>query len=352
VNGFDSSKHVEPDVTPVFFDKRQERRSPFRPVDQQRTRSSIVACVDETPASSGVLRHAIAVGRGLDLPITLARVIETSPQFRNPVDPVEWQLRRNEHRLQLDRLAAPQSDEAPPIESVLLTGPAAEQLNQWAEDHRAPLLALATHGHGEPGQTTLGTTAQRMLERTSASLLLVPPSAMPTQHEIVYRRILVPLDGSCRAESVLPVAARVARAHGAEIVLVHIVPKMVLVGGRAGQPSDLYTKLSSDNELHARQYLHELCSKLRDDRLSVSVIVTPECDARAELRRLAIDQQIDLIVLSSHGQSGLADVPCGSVTEYLANHAPSPILIVRPSFIHGFGEAPSGPTADVGFVAN
>ena len=93
----------------------------------------------------------------------------------------------------------------------------------------------------------------------------------------------------------------------------------------------------AQNERRAREYLDELRGKLRGDGLPVSAIISVNGDARAELRRLAIQQHIDLIVLSSHGQSGLTDVPCGSVTEYLATHAPAPMLIVRPNFIHGFG---------------
>src|SRR3546814_15735031 len=54
-------------------------------------------------------------------------------------------------------------------------------------------------------------------------ILLVPPNAEPKPDS--YRRIVVPLDGSCWAESVLPVATRLARAADAELVLAHIVPR-------------------------------------------------------------------------------------------------------------------------------
>jgi len=280
--------------------------------------------------------HAIAVGRGLDLPLTLARVVEVPSQFGRPVDPVDWQLRRNEHRDQLNQMAALPSDATIPIESVLLTGPAADSLSDWAIEHRVPLLALATHGHNSPSHNGLGATAQRILERAATSLLLVPFGAMPGESEVNYHKILVPLDGSCRAESVLPLASRIARAHGAEIVLVHVVPKLDLVDIQTAQASELCAQLSAHNERRAREYLEDLRRKLRGDGIPVRTIIASNGDARSELRRLAIQQQIDFIVLSSHGQSGLTDVPCGSVTEYLATHAPTPMLIVRPNFVHGF----------------
>lgn len=331
-NGF-----VEPAATPIFFSESRARVGSVRPARETRADVSIVACVDDTQVSTAVVLHAIAVGRGLDLPLTLARVVEMAPHFGRPVDPVDWQLRRNEHRDQLNQIAALPSDNPLPIKSVLLTGSAADSLSDWAIEHRAPLLALATHGHGAPRHNGLGATAQRILERAATSLLLVPFGAMPSQTEVNYHKILVPLDGSCRAESVLPLASRIARAHGAEIVLVHVVPKMDLVDIQTAQASDLCAQLSAHNERRAREYLDDLRRKLRGDGIPVTTIIAPNGDARAELRRLAIQQHIDFIVLSSHGQSGLTDVPCGSVTEYLATHAPAPMLIVRPNFVHGFG---------------
>jgi nucleotide-binding universal stress UspA family protein len=268
--------------------------------------------------------------------------VETAPHFELPTDPVQWQLRRKEHRDQLNHIASSPSGNASPMESILLTGPAGDRLSDWAVEHQVPLLALATRGHTASRRNGLGATAQRVLERAAASMLLVPLDAARSERELVYRKLLVPLDGSCRAESVLPLASRIARTHGAEIVLAHVVPKPPLVDSRA-EDSDLCNKLAAHNERHARDYLDELRGKLRGDGLAVSTVVSPSGDARAELRKLAAQQRIDLIVLSSHGQSGLTDVPCGSVTEYLATHAPVPMLIVRPNFIHGFGEPAATP---------
>lgn len=345
-----ANNFIEPDVTPAMF---RERRSGIR-LRRSKTDARILACVDDTPTSSSVVLHATAVGRGLDLPITLARVVETPPQTDRPVDPVEWQIRRIEHRDRLNHIAAGELGDAQTldIEKVVLVGAAADQLCDWAEEHRAPLLALATHGHSHPTQAALGQTSQRILERASASLLLVPPETAPRQEHYDYRKVLVPLDGSCRAESVLPLASRIARAHGAEIILAHVVPKAPLVGNQTGQAVNLCATLSAQNEQDAREYLHDLQTKLCADGLSVSAFVLPEGDVRAELRRFAIQQDIDLIVLSSHGQSGLADMPCGSVTEYLATHAPAPLFMVRPNFVHGFGVPPSGPVARTSIIPN
>ena len=302
----------------------------------------VLACLDDSAGSSAVVRHALAIARSLDLSVTLARVLETPHHIESPADPLEWQLQRNQGREQLERMAMLEVDAATAVESVLLAGPAAEELSHWAQDHEVSLMVLGTQGWDGHFQGGLGTTAQKVLDRALASLLFVPPSA--GGGEIAsYRRLLVPLDGSSRAESVLPIATRIARAHRAELILAHVVPHLEVVrfGTLEPQTRELRDKLDEHNDKSAHSYLEGLRRQLGNEEFPIRTIVARDGDARAQLRRMTIEQDIDLVVLSSHGWSGLADMACGSVTEYLATHAPAPLLIVRPNFAIGFRGAAS-----------
>lgn len=299
-----------------------------------RTEGRVLACLDNGPDCDSILDQALAVARGLDLSVTAARVLETARHLSVPADPLEWQVRRREGLDCLDRLVAASARRGSKIERVLLAGPAADELTGWATEHDVTLMALGTHGRraDRPG---LGGTAQRVMEGAAASLLLVPAGRAGRPP---YRRILVPLDGSQRAESVLPLAVRVARAHGAELILAHVVPRFKAIGdGPLETPTRaLCARLTEQNEQGARDYLDALEARLWKERLPVRAIVVRDGDPRSELLRLARDQQADLVVVASHGASGMTDVPCGSVTEYLATHASVPLLIVRPDFAHVF----------------
>lgn len=299
--------------------------------------SRIMACVDDAPTSPAVIRHATAVARGLGLSVTLARVLEKTQHPGSPADPIEWQLRRAQSQNQLNHIVANEADAPVDMDSLLLTGFPADELSRWAEDHDVALLALSTNRDRKLAPSGLGRTAQQLLDKAYASLLLIPATDSPLE-KVTYRKILVPLDGSSRAESVLPIAKRIARAHGAEIVLAHVLPTLEVIDVEPAeqQASELRAMLRTHHERHARNYLEGLRCALLNEGLAVSAIVGPDGDPRSQLRRMTIEQRIDLIVLSSHGQSGLADIPCGSVTEYLTTHAPAPMLIVRPSFAHGF----------------
>lgn len=298
---------------------------------------TLLVCIDNSDVSCAVVQHALGVARGLDLGVRLARVIETTRHLDAPVDPLEWQMRSGECRRTLERLARCGEAPAGALDSVLLAGPVVDELIRFAGDHQVPLLALAGRSRQEAGQAGLGHTARGLLERSPASVLIVPAHLRDNQ-PVRYTRLLVPLDGSLRAESVLPLASRIARTHGAEILLLHVLAKPDLVASPSLDPGirDLCTRLSMHNERSARDYLDQLQRRTRKDGIATRSIVLTQGDPRIELMRIATDQQAGLIIMASHGCSGLSDVPCGSVTDYVASHAGVPVLVAKPSFTHGF----------------
>lgn len=334
-----------PRAQPAFFTAAARPAEPPPRVQAMEGRNGVLACLGRSSESRAVVGHALAVAKSLGLAVTLARVLDVPRSFGSPADPVEWQLRRSRGRVQLDQLARFEALDAPDVDSVLLSGPPAEELSRWAADHDVTMMVLGTRDGATGDGVGLGTTAQRLLAGANASLLLVPPSSTESGAPD-YRRLLVPLDGSSRAESVLPIAIRIARAHKAEVILAHVVPPLEVVqqGFLDSDARELRDRLDARNDENARAYLGKLRRGMLGDAFPVRTLVARDGDPRAQLRRLAAEQAADLIIIASHGASGLADVPCGSVTEYLATHAPAPLLIIRSTFTVGFAEsARAGP---------
>lgn len=297
----------------------------------------LLACLDDMTIGSAVLRHAAALARGLGLSVAVAHVVE-APREASPADPLAWQVVRRETRERLVALLGILGRKGAAAEPILLNGTAADELIRWAREHDSLLMALGTHGAGETG-TSLGTTTQRIIERSQSSVLLVPSPAACFDDR--YRRIFVPLDGSCRAESVLPIAMRIARAHEAELILAHVVPEARLTIPTVDQGDDFCTRLTEKNERDARDYLDALRTKLWKERLPVRTVVVANGDARPQLRQLAVHHRADLMIISSHGRSGMADIACGSVAEYLVTHAPIPLFLVRPTLAEALAAAGS-----------
>ena len=296
----------------------------------------LVACVDDGEHARAVSTQAVAIACSLGLEITFARVIEAQGHFATPADPIEWQLRRRTQSENLRRFT--DQDQAKVLaHSVLLAGAPAEELSDWAHEHGATMLVMGRRRSDKgPG---LGSTAQALLDRADHSLLLVPPGP-PGEHG--YRRIMVPIDGSARADSVLPIARRIARTHAADLILVHIVPQLeVADAGRAPQVEQLRAQIDGYNQRSGSQHLEELRRHSLEDGVAVKTITRGPGDPRSMLRDLAIEEHVDLIVMASHGNTGLEDVAVGSVAEYLADHSPVPLLIVRPNIRCSFGPEPT-----------
>lgn len=291
----------------------------------------IVACLDRSELAQRVVPHALAIARALGVPITLLRVLEARPAGETRADPVEWDIRRHEARHSLERLAARLRDDAGSVEVEVVEGHVAEQICLWATNRAADLVVLGAHGEGRPTADGLGGTARNVLDRAPASVLLVPAS-VASGRVARYRRILVPVDGSSRAESVLPFAIRLAEAAQAELLLTYVVPvpELIEVGPLESDDLEMCERIVRRNERVAREYLNRIRARAARNGLRVRTFALRDGDVRSRLARLVGDERVDLIVLSAHGHSGRADVPYGSVTAHLMTHSAVPLLVLQP----------------------
>ena len=174
--------------------------------------------------------------------------------------------------------------------------------------------------------------ARTLLDQMPGSVLIVhAPVAIHTSVGR-YRRLLVPVDGSSRAESAVPLAARIAASAAAELLVAHVVPAPGLteIGPPDAEDIDLQDRITRRNERVAMAYLDRLRARLATIGSPPRTIVVRDGDVRTSLERLVEDESVDLVVLSSHGHTGRAGVPYGSVTADLVLHSSVPLLIVRP----------------------
>lgn len=141
-----------------------------------------------------------------------------------------------------------------------------------------------------------------------------------------FRRILVPTDFSTASEWVFHDAVRLAAAHGAEIVILHV--RMTW----ASSPDQL--RFPADPALYAYAEQLEL-DRLReraqrvDSSVKTRMIVRKAPDPGAEICRVAEDEDIDLIVMATHARHHVAHLLVGSTTLSLIEHLPAPLLVIR-----------------------
>lgn len=297
-------------------------------------------CLDRSALSDRVVPHAVAVARAFGAKLTVLHALEP-PRERpeaTPTDPLEWEVRRTEARR---HLAAVESEHAAadlPVGTEVLEGRPAEELRDWVSRHGVDLTVLGSHGESGCTEWTLASTARKLIEGISGSVLLIPSWSVqePLKDEITYDRILVPLDGSPRAESALPLASSVAQAHGSEILLLHIVPRPERSCPRPldEEELDLEQRLVDRNARAAKIYLERVQDHIPGDGFRVRTLVTVDGDVRGEILRSIADDHVDLVVLSGHGHGGRAELPFGSTASFLLEHATVPLLVVRQRIAH------------------
>jgi len=144
------------------------------------------------------------------------------------------------------------------------------------------------------------------------------------------RKILLPTDFSGCANYALPYAATIARATGATIICVHVVEPIVPAVGYSGLAEPMpMTDISEQLEDSAERELPQLADCEEFNGLEVEEVIV-HGDAAAEIVRVAGEHEVDLIVVSSHGRTGLGRIIFGSTAEAVVRHASCPVLVVKP----------------------
>jgi len=144
----------------------------------------------------------------------------------------------------------------------------------------------------------------------------------------MFERMLVPLDGSERAERAIPVAARLARASGGSIVVLQVVTLPTMVAPYPAVDSGTFQAIIDADVAEAKRYIQRVTrrSSLMDVHVATEVVIGT---AAATILAAAESQHSDLIVLCSHGYTGMKRWVLGSVAEKVVHHAPVPVLLLR-----------------------
>lgn len=291
----------------------------------------ILVPLDGSVLAEGILVHVQAIAH-IEAPrVTLLRVLDPSSQARpGVVDPFDWQIQKAEARTYLQQIAGRMEAAGFTPEIVLLEGNAAESVIEYAQTSQADLIALSSHGRSGISSWNISSVVQKIIQRARRSILLVRAyqAAPYAAQEARYRRILLPVDGSQRAEVVIPVAVELARNQEAELHIVHIVQKPEIPHRTplTLEDLDLVNRITERKRVEAMKYMDDLKQRLGMD------VETSVVESESVIRSLHLyeeDVAADLVLLSAHGSSGETRWPYGSVTFSFITYGTTPLLIVQ-----------------------
>ena len=145
----------------------------------------------------------------------------------------------------------------------------------------------------------------------------------------MYTRILVPLDGSPRAERSVPVAAMLARATGGSVVLVQILGVLGTIGAFGTiEPTNYNPELLEEDRREATAYLTGIAGRPVLAGISTETGVFTGSPATAILDAITA-YKADAIIITSHGRAGMTRWALGSVAEYIVRHTKVPVIVLR-----------------------
>jgi len=196
----------------------------------------------------------------------------------------------------------------------------------YAEQIDADLVVMATHGRRGVDHALIGSIAEGVVRRAPCPVLTVRPAAEHT--ETSSHRILVPVDLSVNARSALAHAREIAEDSGAEVHLLHVAQAFPNYGTAEAPP--VSASLSETERREVETALQEIAGEVLGDDLPVTLHVEAGLGNPAIIvLDLAERLDIDLVVLGSHGRSGIRRFWLGSVTEKVVQMAPCPVFTVK-----------------------
>lgn len=284
--------------------------------------NKILVALDGTPEAATVLPLAEKLARVSSAALILARVT-TNYHVDAPVNIAA--------REELTRVAARPDLAAVPIRTTVLYGEAAEQIIEEARISQADLIMMATHGRGGLARTWLGSVTEGVLAHSPVPVLVLREGVVPPQ---TLRTLLVPFDGTPGSVAALAVARELAKATGAEIALVQVIPALP----RWGDGWDVEPAWEEEARSMAQQTLDWLAQSLAKHGIAAigyahignvaSTIVAATRDAGA-----------DLVIMSTKALTGPKRVLLGSVADAVMRTVGVPILLVRQTEVTPTGVA-------------
>jgi nucleotide-binding universal stress UspA family protein len=292
----------------------------------------VLVPLDGSSLAESALPHVVAFAKAFGSKCILVRVLEgpASEDEVHPVNPLDWRIKKAQATSYLEERAESLRGAELTAETVVLEGTPAARLCEYAQEEEIGLIIMSSHGQSGISRWNVSSVVQKTTQRARTSILIVrayQPKATSLTG-LRYRKVVLALDGSRRAEMALSPVTTLVQSHGAALLLVHVVerPQLPLRKPLSEEDRKLVEGLVERKEKAAKLYLDELKSQLSVAFEARTLVCD---DVPASLHQLIRDEQADLLVLTAHGHSGDTQRHYGSLTLSFIEYGAIPMLIVQ-----------------------
>lgn len=291
--------------------------------------------LDGSATAEAVLPYARALAQRLGVAVELLAVIDVTELARN-VSAAEGlyldRLVEDETRRSAKYLAKIAETFSPPESYLVEKGGAADTIIESAATDPDTLIAMATHGRTGLNRFLLGSVAEKVLRGTSNPLLLVrAKEGAKTEGAAALTSIVVPLDGSELAESVLAPVQELAKKLDLEIILLraYAIPYGAYSAGEGFYDAGKLESFLAWLRQETADYLANKCAELKRQGVEKVSYLAKEGLSADEIIKYARETPDNLVAMCTHGRSGVKRWVLGSVTETVVRHCGDPVLVLR-----------------------
>lgn len=336
----------------------------------------ILVPLDGSMLAERAIPHAEQFARIFGSSIILLQVLDPISYHENPnpIDPLSWQIRKAEADMYMQGVAARIRNELGEkpldtsstygengtsnktrVEYAIREGKTAENIVTFAHNENIDLLVICTHGSGGLSRWNISSVTQKVIHLVYLPILIVRAYHQPATdvERIHYRRILLPIDSSRRAECSL--SAGIALASGemasrlvsganhrtnhhpsamidqapSKLILTAVLkpPELPIPEPYPYEIEQLSQQLVSVSREAVRNYLDEMKERLP---VECETRVLENISVSAAIQELASQEEdIDLVVLCAHGYTGQFAWPYGSISRNFIEHGTKPVLVIQ-----------------------
>ena len=308
--------------------------------------SKVIVPLDGSELSEQALPFCELVARSMSVPIDLVEAYDILPPAvhdRHTSQVISEMLSDALQRSGTYLASIQESLEATGNAASVSTlyGAPADAIVALASADPDALVVMSTHGRGGIARWALGSVADKVLHTVSNPMLIVRASAAhPASVDTSLKTVLVPLDGSGRAELSLPHAAGMAAALTAPISLLRVTPTAdyyrhhlsaaTLRMGAAADSAPMSANEMVDADAgEVSAYLSGVKGRLAVNHVHEVATYHQQSQNVAQVIIDKAMEQPSLVVMTTHGRSGIGRLVLGSVTDRVVRHSSLPVLVIR-----------------------
>jgi len=266
---------------------------------------TLMVCTDGSPGGNNAVAVTLELAQACGSKVFVVQVVQVVPEFQAVMPDLRGALEQ-EVQANMEAIQAAAAKLEVPVEPVLIENQAPHAaIVAGAEKFHPDLVIMGRRGKRGLSALFMGSVTARVIGHSPVNVLVVPRGG-----SIGFQRILIASDGSAHSEAAWELGLAMAKQAESRLIGVAVAP----------EEGDI---------IEAKALIHKMLTAANRAGMPLKGVSPQGVAPDAGIIQQAIKNEVDLIIMGSHGRTGLKKLLMGSVTERVIGQAPCPVLVVK-----------------------